>query len=79
MKEKQTEILISPEEFPAYLKGRLDNTTVVALAAELGVTTNLVYMLLSGKRTPSASIIKKLGLRPAYVFRGNQDVLSKKK
>jgi hypothetical protein len=63
----QTDLIIDPEDFPVFLKGKLGSDTVATFAKKLGVSQKLVYYLISGQRPPSKAILKKLGLKIAFV------------
>jgi len=59
------DLIIEPDDFPAFLKGRFPGG-VVEIAAKLGVGQKMVYFLLAGKRKPSAKILHKCGLEVVY-------------
>jgi hypothetical protein len=67
---KRPELIIEPKEFPIFLKARMMNATVNEYAASLGVSPQLLYMLLTGTKKPSAAILKKVGLEVVYQARG---------
>ena len=67
MSDKQPDLIIDPVDFPVFVKARMGTDTVAEFAAKIGVSPKLVYMLVSGSRTPSPAILKKLGLKVAYV------------
>lgn len=76
MSEKRPDLVIDPKDFPVYLKARMLRDTVAEFAAKLGVTPKLVYMLLTGKRKPSKTILKKVDLE--VVFRMREPEAKKK-
>jgi transcriptional regulator with XRE-family HTH domain len=63
---KEPALVIHPSEFPVFLIAKIGKTPVVEFAESLGVTRQLVYMMLQGKRQPSAAVLKKLGLEVYY-------------
>ena len=67
MSDKQPDLIIDPVDFPVFVKARMGTDTVAEFAAKIGVSPKLVYMLLSGSRGPSKEILKKLGLKIAFV------------
>jgi hypothetical protein len=66
MTQKRPDLIIDPRDFPVFLKARMMSDTVAEYAAKLGVSQNLVYMLLTGAKTPSKAILKKVGLEVVY-------------
>ena len=83
MSKKDEEIIVGPEDFPAYLHAwmvkhgysmedeqeRADS--IKRFAAYLGVTRELVYMMFKG-RAPSRAVREKVGLET--VWRVNPEV-----
>jgi hypothetical protein len=67
MSEKLPVVVIEVEDFPAFLKGSMGEDSVTEYAAKIGVKTQMVYMMMSGARTPSPAILKRMKLRVAYV------------
>ncbi len=63
---KEPAIVIHPSDFPVFLIAKIGKTSVSKFAESLGVTRQLVYMMLQGKRQPSAAVLKKLGLEVYY-------------
>ena len=78
MSEKQPDLIIDPEDFHVFLKARLGTDSVAEFAAKLDVTPKLVYLLLNGSRGPSKEILKKLGLKIAFVVDREAKVKPKK-
>ena len=69
MKNDEPDLMIHPEDFHVFLKARLSvSGSVATFAEELGVSTQFLYSLLTGKRKPSASLLKKLGGEVYYGF-----------
>lgn len=66
MSDKRPELIIDPEDFPIFLKARMMRDSVAEYADKLGVSPKLVYLLLTGKRTPSPAILKKMDLEVVY-------------
>jgi hypothetical protein len=69
--KKRAEIIIQPNEFPAFLLGmkvRLGIESIDQFAAEIGISSNLLYKLLSGDRLPSKSLLQRFGMRVVYSF-----------
>lgn len=67
MSEKLSDLIIEVEDFPVFVKARMGLDTVKEFAAKIGVAPQMVYMLASGQRKPSPAILKKMGLKVAYV------------
>lgn len=67
MSEKLPDIVIEVEDFPVFVKARMGTDTVKDFAAKIHVKPQMVYMLMSGARTPSPAILEAMGLRVAYV------------
>lgn len=79
MSKKENSLIIEPGDFHVYLKawmGANGYQSVEQLAVRLGVSRELVYMLLTGSRKPSAAILEKVGLET--VFRAVAPAKSKK-
>jgi Helix-turn-helix len=67
MSDKQPDLIIEVEHFPIFVKARMGTDTVKEYAEKIGVAPQMVYMLISGQRKPSPAILKKMGLKVAYV------------
>lgn len=70
MPPKPRPIIIERSEVPAYLGGILvgkfgENQS--AFARHLGISRQAVFQLLNGDTTPSEEVMKKVGLRLAYI------------
>lgn len=70
MRENKPDLVIHPRDFPLVLRTRMigEGMNAVDYAAKLGVSVKLIYALLNGQRTPSDSILKKLGGEVYYGF-----------
>lgn len=69
MAGKPRPLIIETADFRVYLMARMSalKMNVPGLAKELGVTVQAAYQLLGGDLTPSEEIVRKVGLRPAFV------------
>jgi hypothetical protein len=65
-RKHHNDLVVDPADFPTFLKARMGGRTVAQFAKELGISENLLYVLLAGSRKPSAAVLKKLGLKIAY-------------
>lgn len=67
---KPKPIIIETKDFPIFLATRMGTLRikVADLAEELGVTAAAVYAMLAGDLIPGDAIIRKLGLRPAFIL-----------
>jgi transcriptional regulator with XRE-family HTH domain len=70
MANKRQPIIVDPENFPAFLAGRYPplGGSMAALAEFLGVSPATVYQLLNGTLKPSPEVLKRAGLRVAYIL-----------
>lgn len=70
MSENQPDLVIHPKDFPLVLRTRMlgESMKPAEYAAKLGVSVKLIYALLNGQRTPSDSVLKKLGGEVYYGF-----------
>jgi hypothetical protein len=66
MSAKWPELIIDPKDFPVFLRARMMQDSVAGYAAKLGISANLLYLLLTGKRKPSAAILRKVDLEVVY-------------
>jgi len=68
---KQDSLVIAESEFRVYLVALMGakKVTVKEFADELGVSVDLLYLLMQGKRKPSPAMLKKLGLEVSYRIR----------
>ena len=66
MSAKRSELVIDPVDFPVFLKARMMRDDVATYATKLGISANLLYLLLTRKRKPSAAILKKVDLEVVY-------------
>lgn len=67
MVAKQYGTVIEPEEFHLYLKEKIGSASIQHFADWLGVSRQMVYMLLDGQRHPGKEMLAKLGLKNVYV------------
>jgi transcriptional regulator with XRE-family HTH domain len=67
---KRQPIIVDPENFPAFLAGRYPSLggSMAALAEFLGVSSATVYQLLNGTLKPGPEVLKRAGLRMAYIL-----------
>lgn len=77
-KSKKRLVLATVDQFHVFLSGYMHakRKTPIRFAASLGISPQLVYMLLNGKRPPSAKILKKLSVEIAYRIRGAPEVIA---
>jgi predicted transcriptional regulator len=70
---KNKSAVVIPEEFPVFLGGVMHakKKSPKDFAASLGISPQLLYMLLNGRRAPSASVLGTLGLQVAYLITGS--------
>ena len=69
MKDDRYALIISPEDFPVFLKSKMGDRTVDEFAEELDVSRQFLYLLLSRRNPPSKAILAKLNLTTVYALR----------
>jgi hypothetical protein len=70
MAGKPRPLIIEAQDFRVFLAARMGalRLSVAELAQELGITPTGTYALLTGDLEPSAEVLRKVGLRQAYVL-----------
>jgi hypothetical protein len=58
--------VVGPEAIPLFVAEKMAGRTAEQFAKDLGVPKQRIHELLTGKRQPSKSLQKKLGLRIVY-------------
>lgn len=59
-------IVIHPSDLPLYVLSKMGDTPIDDFAQQLGVTSQMVRMMLNGTRRPGPAVRKKLGLELFY-------------
>jgi hypothetical protein len=77
-KSKKESTVIRPEDFPVFLSGvvHAKRKSPKEFAASLGISPQLLYMLLNGKRAPSANVLRNLGLQIAHMIPGYAEIIA---
>jgi plasmid maintenance system antidote protein VapI len=65
--------VIKPEDMVMYVTIKMGNRSVDQFAKDLGVPRQRIYEVLSGKKLPSKSLLKKLGLGVVYRILGDEE------
>ena len=73
MKDDRYALIISPEDFPIFLKSKMNGRTIDEFAEELGVSRQFLYLLLSRRNPPSKAILAKLNLTTVYALKTKED------
>lgn len=70
--------VFTPDKLGSYLKTRMEeeNLDIRGYAKKLGVTRELVYMMMSGSRAPSKEFLEKVGLEAGYRMPGSATVFT---
>ena len=63
---KKPEIVIHPSELPLFLLSKMGETSIDDFAKQLGVTSQMVRMMLNGERRPGRALRAKLGIELFY-------------
>jgi Helix-turn-helix len=66
MTDKRADLIIEPKDFPVFLKARMMSDSIAEYAAKTGIHPQMLYMMLAGKRPPSAEVLRKVGLEIVY-------------
>ena len=67
---KRRQIVLQSADFRIYLMVKVETSmqSGAEFARSLGISADLLYLLMAGKRKPSAAVLSKLNLEVCYQF-----------
>jgi predicted transcriptional regulator len=77
-RKQKTERVVTQDQIGSYLKVEMHKLglDVLGYSKKIGVSRELIYMVMNGSRAPSKEIIQKIGLETAYRLPGSPLLLS---